>query len=152
MYYKCFLADCHLERCQRARNRSDNPRLPFSLAGSECRWHCSRAPMGSTVGVRGVDEPARSTDVFYGLALFLDPSSPLILTREDSGMRFVEPSYDPTIAICGCKTSVIVADIRGKVNALRSCRQTHITLISRISSLLHNIAFILLLDKRKNIK
>lgn len=110
------------------------------------------APMGSTVGIGGVDEPARSTDVFYGLALFLDPSSPLILTREDSGMRFAEPSYDPTIAICGCKTSVIVADIRGEVNALRSCRQTHITLISRISSLLHNIAFILLPDKRKNIK
>ena len=42
--------------------------------------------MGFTVVVGGVDEPARSTNVFYGLALLLDPYGPLILTREDSGM------------------------------------------------------------------
>lgn len=55
--------------------------------------------LGSTVGVGGVDEPARSMDVFYGLALLLDSRGPLILTCEDSGMRFAEPSCDPTIAI-----------------------------------------------------
>lgn len=75
--------------------------------------------------VRGVDEPAPSTDVFYGFALFLDPSSPLILTHEDNGMRFAEPLFDPTIAICGCKISVIVTDIRGKVNALKLPPNTH---------------------------
>lgn len=81
---------CHFEQCQRTRKKFDGP-LPFSLAGSECRWHCSRAPMGFTVGVGGVDEPARSIDVFYGLALLLDSRGSLILTCEDSGMRFTEP-------------------------------------------------------------
>lgn len=66
------------------KKNSDSPSLALSLAGSECRWHCSRAPMGSTVGVGGVDEPARSTDVFYGLALLLGSRGPLILTREET--------------------------------------------------------------------
>jgi len=69
--------------------------------------------MGSSVGVRGVDEPARSTDVFYGLALLLSPRGPLILTRKDSGMRFAKSSCNPTI--CSRKNSAIIADIRGKV-------------------------------------
>lgn len=141
---------CHFEQCQWTRKKFDSPLLIFSLAGSECRWHCSRAPMGSTVGVGGVDEPARSTDVFYGL--LLDSRGPLILTREDSGMRFAEPSCDPTIAICIRKNSVIVAGIRGKVNALGSCRQTHITFISRVTLLLHHFTFVLLLNKRKIVK
>lgn len=71
----------------------------------------------------------------HGLRMFSTVShsfSVLILTREDSGMRFAEPSCDPTIAICIRKNSVIVANIRDKVNA-GSCRQTHVTLISRVS-------------------
>lgn len=44
---------------------------------------------------------------------------------KDSGMRIVESTRGPTIAICGCKKSVIVANTRGKVNALESRRQTH---------------------------
>lgn len=140
---------CHFEQCQRTKKNSDSRPLAFSLAGSECRWHCSRAPMGSTVGVGGVDEPARSTDVFYGLALLLGSRGPLILTREDSGMRFAEPSCDPAMAICIRKNFVIIADIRGKVNALGSCRQTNITLISRVSLLLHHLTFVLLLNKCK---
>lgn len=76
------MAVSHPEQCQRTRKRSDNPRPAFSPTGSECRWHCSRAPMGSNVRVGGVDEPARSTDVFYGLALSLDPRCLLILARE----------------------------------------------------------------------
>lgn len=44
---------------------------------------------------------------------------------KDSGMRIAESTRDSTIAICGRKKSVIVADTRGKVNALKSHRQTH---------------------------
>jgi len=75
--------------------------------------------MGFTVVVGGVDEPARFTNVFYGLALLLDPCGPLILTREDSGMRFAEPSCDPTLAICSRKNSVIVANIPFAVKLTR---------------------------------
>lgn len=67
--------------------------------------------MDSTVENGGVDESARSTDVFYALALH-GPRGLLILTREDSGMRFAELSCDPTIAICSRKNSI--ADIRDK--------------------------------------
>lgn len=85
--------------------------------------------MGSTVGVGGVDEPARSTDVFYDLALLLDSRGPLILTREDSGMRFAGLSCDPTVAIRIRKNFVIVANIRGKINALGSCCVKHIYIV-----------------------
>lgn len=44
---------------------------------------------------------------------------------KDSGMRIAESTRGSTIAICGHKKSVIVADTRGKVNALESRRQTH---------------------------
>lgn len=76
--------------------------------------------MSSNVRVGGVDEPARSTDVFYGLAL---PSrGPLILTRERqrNAIRRVPARTD---RVRPQKNSVIVADSRGKVNALERGRR-----------------------------
>lgn len=148
------MAVSHPEQCQRARK--NDPRLAFSPTGSECRWHCSRAPMGSNVRVGGVDEPARSTDVFYGLShslsiLAVCSFSPV----KDSGMRIAESARGPTIAICGRKKSVIVADTRGKVNALESRRQTYtmrkntaFSIIFFFFSFLSHVAFCQVIVKR----
>lgn len=81
-------------------------RSAFSPLGSiGMQMALSRGANGFRFGVGGVDEPARATDVFYGLALFWPSTSRALVARcsfspvKDSGMRFAESSSAPLLSL-----------------------------------------------------
>lgn len=98
---KSRIARCDWTRSKKARARA----FGFLALRIGMQMALSRGANGFRFGVGGVDEPARATDVFYGLALFWPSTSRALVARcsfspvKDSGMRFAESSSAPLLSL-----------------------------------------------------